>query len=65
METAYSRLPMKMNTAHSKLDCIYIHHIKAVVFLISRGMLSLYQGKRSSYNEEKRLYIMNRKRSKI
>ena len=44
METAYSRLPMKMNTAHSKLDGIYIHHIKAVVFLISRGLLSLYQG---------------------
>ena len=44
METAYSRLPTKMNTAHSKLDDIYIHYIKAVVFLISRGLLSLYQG---------------------
>ena len=44
METAYSRLPMKMNTAHSKLDGIYIHHIKAVIFLISRGLSSLYQG---------------------
>ena len=44
METAYSRLPTKMNTAHSKLDSICIHYIKAIVFLISRGLLSLYQG---------------------
>ena len=44
METAYSRLPMKMNTAHSKLDGIYIHYIKTVIFIISRGLSSLYQG---------------------
>ena len=35
---------MKMNTAHSKLDGICIHYMKAVVFLISRDLSSLYQG---------------------
>ena len=44
METAYSRLPMKMNTAHSKLDDICLHYIKTVVFFISRALSSLYQG---------------------
>ena len=44
METAYSRLPTKMNTAHSKLDGIYIHYMKSLVFLISREGSSLYQG---------------------
>ena len=34
----------KMNTAHSKLDGVCVHYMKAVVFLISRGLSSLYQG---------------------
>ena len=41
-----------MNTAHSKLDSICIHYIKEIVFLISRGLPSLYQGNG--------LYIMKR-----
>jgi len=34
----------KMNTAHSKLDSICVHYMKSLVFLISRGLPSLYQG---------------------
>ena len=37
-------LPMKMNIAHSNLDDVCVHYMKAVIFIISRGLSSLYQG---------------------
>ena len=40
----YSAHPMKMNIAHSKLDDVCVHYMKAVIFIISRGLSSLYQG---------------------
>lgn len=46
-------LPMKMNIAHSNLDDVCVHYMKAVIFIISIGLSSLYQGNG--------LHIMKRK----